>query len=483
MTQPSVTITELDGALGVLPPSAGALFALVGVSSIGTVDQPATYARVKDVVAAFGVGPLVEAAAHYIERYGRPVVLVRAASAVDGAYGTLDDDGVTGTSVVTTTAATQPLDDYEVLVRIVTGGTIGAAGITYRYSLDGGRTMSPVQALGTATTLAVAGTGVSFSLAAGTLAAGNEWSVRTSAPNWDATTIADALDALRDSAVTWELAHVVGALAATTFDAIDPKFTGMAAVGKYRAWIGSFRMPNEGESEASYLTAFSAAFGSKASVHGMVCAGAAQITSSVSGRAYRRPAVFAIAAREASVSQEINTADVNLGALPGVSVRDSIGNPLHHDESVTPGLDDARACVLRTWDGVQGVYVNRPRLLSAEGSDYQLLPHRRVLNIAHDVLRGFFLRRLNKPVRVDATTGFILEADALEIEAGARAVLRAALLAKPKASAIQFALSRTDNLLSTKTMTGSARVVPLAYPETITLDVGFINPALAVQTV
>ncbi len=34
MTQPTVTITELDGALGVLPPSSGALYALVGVSSL-----------------------------------------------------------------------------------------------------------------------------------------------------------------------------------------------------------------------------------------------------------------------------------------------------------------------------------------------------------------------------------------------------------------------------------------------------------------
>lgn len=209
------------------------------------------------------------------------------------------------------------------------------------------------------------------------------------------------------------------------------------------------------ETEAQYLAAFSTAFGSKSTVHGMICAGACWLISSVSGRRYRRPVSIPIAAREASVSQEVNTADVNLGPLPGVSIRDDLGNVVHHDESVNPGLDDARACVLRTWEGIQGVYVNRPILLSPAGSDFQLLTHRRVLNIAHEVLRTYFLRRLNKPVRVDASTGFILEADALEIEAGARAAMRSALLARPKASGIQFALSRTDNLLSTKTMTGT----------------------------
>lgn len=483
MTQPAVTITELDGALGVLPPSAGALFALVGTSSKGPTDQPATYARITQLRADFGDGPLVEAAAHYIERYGRPVVVVRTGQTTVGAYGSLDTSGVTGTSVVTTTAATEPLDDYEAAVEIVKGGTVGTEGITYRWSLDGGRTWSPVTALGTATALAIAGSGVSFDLAAGDLEDGDAWSVVTTAPQWDATELGTALDALRDSAVFWELVHVVGALDGTSFDTVDMKVAGMATRGKYRAWIGSFRMPTPAESEADYLTAFSTAFASKSTVHGVVCAGACKLTSSVSGRKYRRPAAFAIAAREASVSEEVNTADVNLGTLAGVSIVDANGNPDEHDESVSPGLDDARACVLRTWEGLAGVYINRPRLLSPEGSDFQLLPHRRVLNITHAALRAYFLRRLNKPVRVDRATGFILESDAREIEAGARAAMRAVLGGKPKASGWEFALSRTDNLLSTKTMTGQARVIPLAYPEFIDLEVGFMNPALAVQAV
>jgi hypothetical protein len=72
MTQPNVTITELDGALGVLPPTSGALFAIVGPCSSGPTNTPAAFARIKDLQANFTNGPAVEAAAHYIERYGRP---------------------------------------------------------------------------------------------------------------------------------------------------------------------------------------------------------------------------------------------------------------------------------------------------------------------------------------------------------------------------------------------------------------------------
>jgi hypothetical protein len=489
MTQPAVIITELDGALGILPPSSGLLFAIVGVSSKGTQNAPATYARVKDIVADFGSGPMVEAAAHYIERYGRPVVLVRTGQTTAGTA-TAPVLTVSGTSVISRDAAVVPIDDYEFRWKVIAGGTIGVAGITFQWSLDDGRTWSPVTALGTATTWTApadttpagsAAPGIKINFAAGTLIAGDFVTFRTSAPLFNSTELGLALDALGASILFWELVEIVGALDGTLFDQADIKIAGLPPAGKYHAWIGGTRVPTIAESESTYKTALDAIFGAKATSYGDVCAGACKMTSSVSGRKYKRPISMVVAAREASVSQEIDTADVNLGSLSGVSIRDNLGNTDEHDESINPGLDDSRFTTLRTWDGIQGVYINRPRMLSAGGSDFDILPKRRVLNLAHGALRSYFLRRLSRPVRVNAVTGFILEVEALEIESGARAIMRSVLLAKPKASGVSFTLSRTDNLLSTKTLTGQARVVPLAYPETISLDLGFTNPAL--QTV
>jgi hypothetical protein len=484
MTQPAVIITELDGALGVLPASSGKLYALLGVSSSGPIDTPATYARVKDVSAAFGSGPLVEAACHYIDRYGKPVILVRTGSSVPGAVGTVKSTA-TGTSVVTVdvTPPATPDDDYEFTLKFIAGGTVGTAGITYQTSLDGGRTPGPVTALGTATSIPIAGSGgVSFELAAGTVVAGDAHSAAASAPQWNGTELKSALAALGASAASWDLVHIVGALVASTFQDVDDAIAGWFPSGKYHGWVGHTRMPNAGESEASYLGAMSTAFADKASKHGMLCAGASKLSSAVNGRKYRRPSSYVLAARNASVSEEVNIADVNIGAL-SASIRDANGNPEEHDETVNPGLDDARFAVLRTWDGYQGVYCNRPRLFSAEGSDFSIMPHRRVINLAHAALRVYFIRRLNKPILVDRTTGFILESEALEIEAGALAVMRGELLVKPKASDCQFSLARNDNVLSNKTLNGEARVVPLAYPEWIYLSVGYVNPALQVVSV
>lgn len=485
MTQPAVTIVEQDGALGILPPTSGRLLALCGVSSSGTANAPATYARTKDVIAAFGSGPLVEAACFYINATGKPVILIRTGNTVAGTVGAVTSTVPGGsTSVVTIASSPTPNDDYELMLLIVAGGTRGTAGITYQLSLDGGRTFGSVTALGTATEITVPGAGgVTFSLAAGTLVAGDYFTARAVAPNWNSSEIGAALDALGASIQSWELVHIVGPLDATTFDTVDLKISGMQAAGKPHAWIGSMRMPNVGESESAYKTAMDTIFSAKSTIFGMLCSGAAKITSAVSGRKYKRPAAFAIAAREASVSEEVNTADPNLGPLVGVSIRDSNGNADEHDESINPGLDDSRYTVLRTWDGLQGVYINRPRLFSPDGSDFQLLPHRRVMSLAELALRSYFIRRLNKPIRVNRSTGYILESEALEIENGARTAMASLLLAKPKASAVQFALSRVDNLLSTKTLNGDARVVPLGYPEFINLTIGFFNPALQVQGV
>lgn len=484
MSQPKVTITELDGALGVLPPSAGRLFALIGASTGGSlaVNTPATYAKIKDVVAALGVGPLPEAAAHYIERYGNPVVIVRTGQTTAGACSAIDATGApTGTSVVTENSGTAPFDDYDVRLDVVLGGTIGTGPITLKWSVDGGRTYSANVSLGTANFIVLGDTGVRLNFAAGTLVTGEYYTARTTAPQWNGTELGVALDALIASAVQWGIVEIVGALDSTFFDSVDLKISGAAAAGKYRSWIGNTRVPTVGESEATYLSSLSGVFASDVTKHGVLCAGATKLTSSITGRKYKRPFAFVYAAREASVSEEINTADVNLGTLVGASIRDANGNADEHDESLNPGLDDARFCVARSWDAIPGVYVNRPRIFSADGSDFQLLPHRRVLNLAHEALRLYFIRRLNKPILVDKDTGFILEAEALEIEAGATAAMRDTLLAKPKASAVRFTLSRTDNLLSTKTLNGQARVTPLAYPEFINLDVGFHNPALQLQ--
>jgi hypothetical protein len=235
------------------------------------------------------------------------------------------------------------------------------------------------------------------------------------------------------------------------------------------------------ETETEYRESLGTDFADFATTFGVVCAGSIQTVSAVSGRKYRRPFAFTAIAREAASSHEVDTADVKLGPLPVTRLTDSLGNVVHHDESEDPGLDDLGFYVARSWEDYEGVYVNRPQLFSAEGSDFELVPHRRVMNIARAASRSFLTKRLNSPIRVNPATGFILEEEALEIEAGGRHAMETVLLAKPKASGVLFVVNRTDNLLAKAPMQVKDRVIPLAYVEKILEETGFLNPANVVS--
>lgn len=484
MSQPSVNITELDGALASLPVGSKRI-AVVGVAGAGPLNTPGGFARTSGVgglVANFTNGPMAELAAYWINTYRAPAICVRTGQSTVATKEAIVT-AVTGTSVVTASAGTLPNDDVEAFFKVTKGGTIGVSGIEFQWSLDGGRTMSPITGLGTANTFVFPGSGgMGFSFAAGTLVAGDTVQQRGYAPNFSSAELGAALEALRLSTFDWDLCVIVGPIDAAAFDVIALA----RAANPEKTFVCHARTPNGGETSAAYKTALDAIFTAKADSGIMVCAGACEVTSAISFRSYRRSFIFGAGPRLGSVSEEIDISQPTLGALPGVSIRDSNGNPKHHDESVNPGLDDSRFCVARTIDGKQGVYVNNPRLLSASGSDFEFAQHRRVYNLGRRGLRLYFTDRLSKPILVSATTGFILESEALEIEAGADAVMRALLRSKPKCSgggidgkASRFCkLSRTDNLLSTKTLTVQGAIIPLAYPKAINIDLGFKNPAL-----
>lgn len=483
MAQPSVVINELDGALGVLP-SGQRYLAVIGTSDAGTADLPAAYSRTTGALSDYGTGPLTEEAGYAIRTTGRPVILVKAATAAAGSVSAPTFVG-TGDTPTIDVANDEPNYDYEFWFQITKGGQYGTAGIEFQWSLDGGRTKSAVTALGTAASFVFPGSGgmaIDFdTVTPDDAVVGDTLTFRGFAPAFDSAGLTAALTALKNSALAWDIVQIAGPIDATLFDAIETVMAGMPE----KAWIGSVRYADLAESAATYDSAQSAAFATKATVKGALAAGGCLITSGVSSRKYRARPSMAVGPLLSTVEEHIDVADVNLGSLPGVALRDVNGNLVTglHDESVNPGLDDARFLTLRTWEDIGGVYVNNPRILSAVGSDFKYMQHRRLINTAKRALRVYFTRRTSVPVLVNATSGFILASEAAAIDAGANAILAAALTSLGKVSAASFTLNRMDNILSTETLAGQAAITPLGYPKTFTIDIGFVNPALQVETV
>lgn len=468
---PSVAVTKVDGQTGVVRPGSEGILAIIAPSEKGTVNQPAGYTRGSLALTDFGQGPLVNIASYELDVAKNPVLLIRGTASTAAAYGTVTTTGG-GTSVVTA-GATAPYDDYDALITFIVGGTVGVAGATYTYSLDGGVTTSAVQALGTANTIAIPGTNVGFALAAGTLLAGETIACPITGPKMTNADLILALEALRTSSSAWDMVLVHGDATATTVSTLDTWLSGLEATGKFKGFIANSRMPTAAETEAAYKTALTTAFSAAASARGLVCAGAADMVSPTLGITQRRYASVGVAARLMQYGIEVDAAYVANGPLPGLIIADTRGNPKHHDEALYPGLDDIRLASLRSFDGTEGVYVNNPLLISASGSDYVYAQHLRCMNKACEIAYQICRSQLSRGVRKNSKTGYILEEDAQGIDALVNAALATAL--KGRVSAVGFALSRTNDLSSNAgaTVDSEIQMSALAYIKRFAVNAKF----------
>lgn len=210
-----------------------------------------------------------------------------------------------------------------------------------------------------------------------------------------------------------------------------------------------------------------------ASTRQMWVAGDVEMISGVTARQIRRNASLAVSARLALVDLQRSPACPEDGTLPGIV-------SLVRDERVTEALDALRITTLRTFDNAfAGFYVTNGRMMAAAGSDYSFVQNRRVMDRAATVARQALIPYVNKDFRVDASTGFIDEREAVAIESKIGRALESDLVSPGRASSTQVQVKRDDNLISTQTLNVRVRVIPKSYARFITLDLGFENPALA----
>jgi hypothetical protein len=221
----------------------------------------------------------------------------------------------------------------------------------------------------------------------------------------------------------------------------------------------------------SALLASTTGFGDLADSRVAVGAGYLNVISPISGRSYKRNVAWEVAARASKVAPSQDLGAVEDGPLAGVV-------SLVRDERATEGLDAGRFSTARTIVGRQGYYLTRGRILAAAGSDYSLIPNRRVMDIASAVARDRALRFLNAKVPTNAN-GTIQESSAKAIEGYIAAGLRGELTQKDDAVDVSVAVDRVVNILSTGTLKLRIRVRPFGYASDITVELGFTSPAIA----
>lgn len=479
MPIPGVSINIQDGALGQVASSAAGIPCFLGVSSQGTVNHLQTFSDVQVLVDTLGQGPLVEAAAYVLAQSGGPVRCVRAAGAGQGSF---SDSQVSNPSAPMVTIGGTPYDRYSVVIRITRTGQQGEA--TYRYSLDGGATYSseivipegssPVPLGNTGLTADFPWSDPQEPEVPGTYTAGDTYSVEASAPTYDLESLNEMIDAAIGSSAPWEMLYVVGSTVEEPEDLLaqiallDAKLG--AATQQHRYAFGIVEIPVGVGPETPAI--LSGILLTVASTRVMAVPAGATVTSAITGRPQSRSAALPVVQRLASIPISEDPGRVRSGPLPGVT-------SVQWDEARLGGLDEARCTTLRTHVGRQGYFVTNGRMLAPEGSDFDMVMRRRVMDRACAIAYDGLLDYVGESVRVDSETGHILESDAKAIEAFVGSKLDAALTDEGHVSSVRVEVRRNDNVLATNKLRASVRIVPLAYAKEIEAEISFENPAIS----
>lgn len=497
---PNVGFNQKDGNTGAVQQATTGVLAVIAFCSLLPANKAASFTRIDDALTQGGIGPGIEYSSYYFNGAKKPVVLINPTCSTAGAYGTIDHTGVLGTATIAATGA--PLDEYDVIVKVLTGGTLGTAGITYQYSLDGGNSFSATQALGTGLVVACnlqkpAGTvtNVSFTLSTtgvGTLLAGDFWRVQTTRPKMNNSDLTTALEALRITQLPWDNVLIDADATSTLVSTVDSWLSGLEGGGANKmAWMCTRHKNTPApatETEATYLTFLGTLFTSTATTRVDVSADGGDTASTITGLLQIRPASLAIATRANPSPVGQDPSEVDLGPVPGMKLTDSAGAPKWHNEDTTngnPGVDALRLSTLRTFPGKQGTFITNANILSTAGSDFVYDQHTRAMNAAKNVAYPLYQNQLSKGYRKgppDPNTGaiYILEDDAAAIDGYVNPQLTSTL--QGQVNDVQSQISRQDDVSSNAGATFhiTLQVQALAYGKAIAVTNSFVKSIVSI---
>lgn len=455
----------------------------------GTAQPPTMLTNQALAVSSFVGGMIPECAVYEIDTSGNPCLALAVTCSVTGTYGAITSN-ITGTATVAA-GSTQPLLHYDVAIAVIAGGNVGTSGITYTYTVDGGDDVVGPVALGTSATLAIPGTGVSFTLSpsGGSLNAGDGWSCFTERPMLSNADMTTALATLGNTRLPWEGVYVDAHYGTGSVAILDSWLAARETNGQFNFGVLNTRFLNEpaptAESPATYAAAIIAQSANDVSNRLCLCADGGHLTSLITGFTTKMPTGLALMAMAMSVTPNLGTdpAYVALGPVPGFEISAN-GNPQDWDEFLYQSLDSQRLTTLRSFGsaGPAGCFITDANVLISTGSNIYWLQLLRVLNKACAIAWAILNTQLSKGVRTvyNQQTGAINidPRDAQTIESLVDGPLTAGL--SGQCTAAGFTMNRDDNLAAPKAPVNcDVSVVPLVYLKSIVVTAALVKTIAA----
>lgn len=490
-----VNITILDGASNIVVPS-NKVQVVLGCAAGGTPNTIYASADPNALKTALVGGALVEAAALTC-RAGGTVLAIPVTQAAAGTASAVTSVGI-GTSIVTVTvdATIGAYDVYYVQMKVVTGGTIGTAGILLQISLDAGRNYGPQIALGAANSYAIAGTGLTLHFGIGTLLTGGVSTFGTVAPSWNTAGILAALNALRASpygTAGWGSMHIVGIMGAADaatiegyLDTYATNYLYTRAIVDARDASPAVKWGGTAEPEATWYAALQTDYAATSAKRIAVGAGhynmpSAFPTAAAGAPSYRRPLGWAAAARAVTIPPQRHLGRVRDGSLSQIVTSPTVDPTdgfVYHDEFITPALTTARFMAARTRVMQPGWFVDQPNLMSPAGSDFTLKPYGNVIDIAAGITYRTGSLYINSDVRLNAN-GTIYENEARAIEGQILGTINVAMTSQHMISSAAVVVNRSTDVSALSKVALTVTIVRNGYILSEDISIGFSNSLAA----
>jgi hypothetical protein len=401
-----------------------------------------------------------------------------------------------GTGPVVGTFTASPVDDYSPRVAISLGGALGTMQFTYcldfnasaQLNVTSSNTSSAIVSTGGGT-YAIPNTGIVLTFA-GTFTAGDTYDFVTAAPTFGGSDLTAALTALQTTylpqmgQISMIMSDCANASASAWATQVASLETAASAFFNKGVFVDLFTscptlgtvLPNAGSVTVDVADTDSVVIAQRVTMSAQdvcACAGDDLLVSPSTGLNFRRPSLWASAARAANVEASQDIGAVEDGGLVGV-----IG--LFRDENATPGFFAAGITCHRTFTNngaVTGFFVTQGLTATISTSDYYTLTNSRVIDRACSVVYAaaliYTLAKIPTTTR-NGQSGLITERKAQKIEKRLTGILQTAMVdTQPQdAVGVIVTVDRTHNILSDSTLPISIGVQPFAYGKYINITIG-----------
>ena len=478
-----LSVTAVDGGLGILGPDATGRIAAIGVAGAGVATKKVlTFGDPDTAHKDLKTGPLRDFVTTALTLAGTTCYAYALAPAASTGTAAVARTAGDGTQTPTIKAGSIARSAYDIVIRITAPGGHGDA--KFQLSIDGaawGTEVMMSAAVPGGYEIADTGITITFpedgSTASNSYAVGDVFTVTSKYPQASRADAMAAVETLmRDPTLDFETIVVTGPSAADFWSGLSTLLAGLrpsAAQGVPRWVYVQCQAARPGDDAAAWVTAQTVAGrGSTVDARLLVHGGWCMAADAITGRQDLRPSMDVVAGRIAGLQPWVPPDWVKLGQLAGVTEL----RPADLTDTQIAQMQTAGYAMLRRHFGLRGVYVARGQMLVEDTSDFGTVERRRVMDYACRRVYAAQLQHLNSAVTLSADG----QPEGLELFLAESERPLREMQAEKWISSYSLDVLR-GNILADETLRTRIRIVPLGKASQIETEVAYRNPLLAAQ--